>query len=60
MSLMVYTVDLTKPRIGIAEDFCSQQTETTASNKNKCITKKSRPARLLFHALPNCKAKSTL
>ena len=39
MSLTVYTVDLTKARIGFAEDFSSQQTETTVSNKNKCITK---------------------
>ena len=39
MSLTVYTVDLTKARIGFVEDSSSQQTETTVSNKNKCITK---------------------
>ena len=38
MSLTVYTVDLTKARIDFVEDS-SQQTETTVSNKNKCITK---------------------
>ena len=39
MSLTVYTVSLTKTRIGFVEDSSSQQTETTVSNKNKCITK---------------------
>ena len=39
MSLTVYTVDLTKARIGLAEDFSSQQIETTISNNNECITK---------------------
>ena len=39
MSLTIYTVALTKARIGSAEDFSSQQTETTVSNKNECITK---------------------
>ena len=34
MSLTVYTIDLTKARIGFAEEFSSQQTETTVSNKN--------------------------
>ena len=38
MSLTVYTVDLTKARIDFVEDS-SQQTETTVSNKNECITK---------------------
>ena len=59
MSLTVYTVDLTKARIDFVEDFSSQQTETTVSNKNERITK-SRPTKLLFHALPNCEAKLTL
>ena len=36
---MVYTVGLTKPWIDIVEDSSSQQTETTVSNKNECITK---------------------
>ena len=36
---MVYTVDLTKARIGFVEDSSSQQTETTVSNKNECTTK---------------------
>ena len=59
---MVYTVDLTKARIDFVEDSSSQQTETTVSNNNKCITKvtideTSIPA---YEALPNCKAKSTL
>ena len=39
MSLTVYTVGLTKARIGFDEDFSLQQTETTVSNKNECITK---------------------
>ena len=39
MSLTVYTVDLTKTRIDFVEDSSSQQTETTVSNKNECITK---------------------
>ena len=39
MSLTVYTVDLTKARIDFAEDSSSQQTETTVSNNNECITK---------------------
>ena len=39
MSLTVYTVDLTKARIGFVEDSSSQQTETTVSNNNNCITK---------------------
>ena len=39
MSLTVYTVDLTKARIGFVEDFSSQQIETTVSNNSKCITK---------------------
>ena len=39
MSLTVYTVDLTKARIGFVEDSSSQQTETTVSNNNECITK---------------------
>ena len=39
MSLMVYTVDLTKTWIDFVEDSSSQQTETTNSNNNKCITK---------------------
>ena len=39
MSLTVYTDGLTKARIGFAEDFPSQQTETTVFNKKKCITK---------------------
>ena len=39
MSLTVYTVGLTKARIGFAEDFSSQQIETTVSNKNEYITK---------------------
>ena len=39
MSLTVYTVDLTKARIDFVEDSFSQQTETTVSNKNECITK---------------------
>ena len=34
-----YTVGLTKARIGFVEDSSSQQTETTVSNKNECITK---------------------
>ena len=59
MSLTVYTVDLTKARIGFVEDSSSQQTETPVSNKNECI-QKSRPTKLLFHALTNCKVKSTL
>ena len=39
MSLTVYTVGLTNARIDFVEDSSSQQTETTASNNNKCITK---------------------
>ena len=39
MSLTVYTVGLTKAQIGFVEDSFSQQTETTVSNKNECITK---------------------
>ena len=39
MSLTLNTVDLTKARIDFVEDSSSQQTETTASNKNECITK---------------------
>ena len=39
MSLTVYTVDLTKARIDFVEGSSSQQTETTVSNNNKCITK---------------------
>ena len=39
MSLTIYTVGLTKARIGFVEDSFSQQTETTVSDKNKCITK---------------------
>ena len=39
MSLVVYTVDLTKARIDFVEDSSSQQIETTVSNKNECITK---------------------
>ena len=39
MSLTVYAVDLTKARIDFAEDSSAQQTETTVSNKNECITK---------------------
>ena len=39
MSLTVYTVGLMKAQVGFVEDFSSQQTETTVSNKNKCITK---------------------
>ena len=38
MSLMVYTVDLTKARIDFVEDSSSQQIETTVSNNNQCIT----------------------
>ena len=51
---------LTKARIDFVEDSFPQQTETLVSNKSKCITKISRPTKLLFHALPNCKAKLTL
>ena len=39
MSQTVYTVGLTKARIDFVEDSSSQQTKTTVSNKNKCITK---------------------
>ena len=39
MTRSFYTVGLTKARIGFVEDSSSQQTETTVSNKNKCITK---------------------
>ena len=39
MSLTVYTVGLTKARIGFVEDSPLQKTETTVSNKNECITK---------------------
>ena len=39
MSLTVYIVGLTKARIGFVEDSSSQQTETTVSYKNECITK---------------------
>ena len=39
MSLTVYTVGLTKARIGFVEDSSSQQKEITVSNKNECITK---------------------
>ena len=39
MSLTVYRVDLTKARIDFVEGSSSQQTETTVSNNNKCITK---------------------
>ena len=39
MSLTVYTVGSTKAWIGFVEDSSSQQTETTVSNKNECITK---------------------
>ena len=39
MNLTVYTVSLTKARIGFVEDSFSQQAETTVSNKNECITK---------------------
>ena len=39
MSLALYTVDLTKARVDFVEDSSSQQTETTVSNKNECITK---------------------
>ena len=40
MSLTVYIVGLTKARIGFVENSSSQQTETTVSNKNECITAK--------------------
>ena len=39
MSLTIYTVGLTKARIGFFEDSSSQQTETTVFDKNECITK---------------------
>ena len=39
MSLTVYTVGLTKVRIGFIEDSSSQRTETTVFNKNECVTK---------------------
>ena len=40
MSLTVYTVGLTKARIGfVFTTSSSQQTETIVSNKNECITK---------------------
>ena len=39
MSLTIYTVGLTKARIGFVEDSSSQQTEATVSNNNECITK---------------------
>ena len=39
MSLTVYTVGLTKAWIDFVEDSSSQQTETTVSNNNECITK---------------------
>ena len=57
MSLRVYTVDLTKARIGFVEDSSSQQTESLIRTN---VLQKSRQTKLLFHALPNCKAKSTL
>ena len=39
MSLTVHTVDLTKAQIDFVKDSSSQQTETTVSNNNECITK---------------------
>ena len=36
---MVYTVGLAKAQIVFVEDYSSQHTETTVSNKNKCNTK---------------------
>ena len=39
MSLTIYTVGLTKARIGFVEDSSSQQTKTIVSNKNEFITK---------------------
>ena len=48
-----------KARIDFVEDSSSEQTETTVSNNSECIIK-IRPTKLVFHALPNCKAKSTL
>ena len=58
MSLTIYTVGLTKAPIGFVEDSFSQQRPLSLIRMN--VLQKSRPTKLLFHSLPNCKAKSKL
>ena len=49
-----------KLRLVSLKTLFHKKTETTVSNKNECITKFTTNKKSPFHALPHCKAKSTL